>query len=83
MIFRITPSKKDKVFIKSNRPVLEDMLSRWLWDMKTDALKMLSDTVEERDERDRAIASIKFIESLLKTIKIVVNEPPESNTSDI
>jgi len=81
MIFKITPSKGDKIFIKSNKPVLEDMFSRWLWDMKVDALKMLSDTEEERSERDRVISAIKFMESILKAIKIVTNDPTESNTS--
>jgi hypothetical protein len=83
MIFKITPSKADKVFIKSNKPVLEDMFSRWLWDMKVDALKMLADTEEERNERDRVISAIKFIESILKAIKIVTNDPTESNYSDV
>ena len=81
MIFKITPSKGDKTFIKSNKLALEDMFSRWLWDMKVDALKMLSDTEEERVERDRAISAIKFMESILKAIKIVTNDPKESNTS--
>jgi len=81
MIFKITPSKADKIFIKVNKPVLEDMFSRWLWDMKVDALKMLSDTEEERSERDRVISAIKFMESILKAIKIVTNDPTESNTS--
>jgi len=49
--------------------------------MKVDALKMLSDTEEERSERDRVISAIKFMESILKAIKIVTNDPIESNTS--
>jgi hypothetical protein len=83
MIFKITPSKTDKNFIKVNKDTLNDMFSRWLWDMKVDALEMSADTEEERIERDRAILAIKFIESILKTIKIVTTVPEESNDNFI
>lgn len=83
MIFKITPNKTDKNFIKVNKNTLNDMFSRWLWDMKVDALEMSADTEEERIERDRAILAIKFIESILKTIKIVTTVPEESNDNFI
>ena len=83
MIFRITPNKDDKIFLKKNRTILEPMLSRWIWEMKSDILKMPSDTAADREERDRAISAMKFIESLLKTINIVVSEPKESNINYI
>jgi hypothetical protein len=59
MIFKITPSKTDKNFIKVHKDALIDMFSRWIWDMKIDALSMPSDTKEERAERDRVISTIK------------------------
>ena len=82
-MFRITPNKDDKIFLKKNRTILEPMLSRWIWEMKSDILKMPSDTATDREERDRAISTMRFIEAILKQINIVISEPKESNTNCI
>ena len=82
-MFRITPNKDEKLFLKKNRIFLEPILSRWIWEMKSDILRMPSDTMADREERDRAISTMRFIEAILKQINIVISEPKESNTNCI
>ena len=70
-MFKITITKEDQKFVKLNKDRLSSLFGNWISDMNEGVFDMTVKTEEERNERDMMIATIQYLKTILKTIKIL------------